>query len=97
MYEVMKTRFVKRFDAVKNFEIYLENLKPIYVDDRAYREPALEEAIQRSGKRPLSLVDLVIRKILEDAQMNISAIVTFNTKDFADICVKRRIEILDHP
>jgi hypothetical protein len=50
-------------------------------------EPARPEA-------HLSLVDRVIREMLEDRSLGLDVMVTFNQRDFADVCERRRIEIL---
>ncbi len=42
----------------------------------------------------LSLVDEVIRSALLDTDVKIDAMITFNPRDFYDICSDRRIELI---
>jgi hypothetical protein len=44
--------------------------------------------------RPLSLVDTVIREMLSDESLKIDYLITFNIKDFIDVCSRRNITIL---
>lgn len=41
-----------------------------------------------------SIADVVLREILSDDTLRIDSFVTFNVKDFYDICRKRKIEII---
>lgn len=45
---------------------------------------------QASGKndRDLSLTDWVLRAVLADPKIRVDAILTFNKKEFADVCRK---------
>jgi hypothetical protein len=61
------------------------------LSDIALREDVLEECfleLQRPQPhyRTLSFVDRVIRRLLSDANVRISAFITFNPGDFADVC-----------
>ena len=38
---------------------------------------------------------VVIREMISDIDMRIDYLVTFNVKDFADVCAIRGVEILD--
>jgi len=42
----------------------------------------------------ISLCDVLIRLLIEDVNLRIDALLTFNEKDFVDVCRKRRGEIL---
>ncbi|WP_448528363.1 hypothetical protein [Raineya sp.] len=67
------------------------------VDDVPYRDIALEKLLDDNSidrKCNLSLVDIVLREMLADISFKINFFITFNAKDFADICSKRRIEIV---
>jgi hypothetical protein len=68
-----------------------------YLNDQEYRESALDKTIELAtdSRRNISLVDMVIRYILDDKSLNINYLVTFNVKDFIDICKKRNIEIIN--
>ena len=53
------------------------------------------EALQQSETRqPISLVDSVMLLMLEDKNIRIGAILTFNDRDFTDICYSKGIEQL---
>ena len=42
------------------------------------------------NNRPISLVDMVIRKMLDDVDLKTDAIITFNPGDFDDVCRKNK-------
>ncbi|MGB1204020.1 MAG: hypothetical protein ACPG5B_00150 [Chitinophagales bacterium] len=44
--------------------------------------------------RKLSLVDMIIRNILKDINIRVDYLVTDNTRDFADVCAMRGVEII---
>ena len=44
--------------------------------------------------RPISLVDMVMRLMLENVNVPVSGLLTFNPKDFHDVCRKRGLEML---
>jgi predicted nucleic acid-binding protein len=96
LYETLGTRFVKNSLAVGAFERYLKKPHISFLDDGAYREQALRVSLDSSLRhsRPLSLVDCAIRLILEDVDVKIDYLATFNKADFADVCRKRRIEMI---
>ena len=93
LYEVMRTRFVKRKDRLAQFEKALETLQPIYIDDSKYRESALSRTWR--GPQGISLADHVLRMILEDRPSRIDYILTFNERDFTDILLKLNIPYLN--
>jgi len=65
--------------------------------DSRFREGVVDECFDELGNsghyRALSAVDRVIRRILADRNLSIHALVTFNTRDFADICERFGREI----
>jgi hypothetical protein len=68
------------------------------MDDKPYREDSLELCFGELGKPltaycDLSLTDRVLRAALADPKVRVDAILTFNGKDFVDVCQKcnRRI------
>jgi hypothetical protein len=67
------------------------------IDDSTYKIMALEHTlgIGRKQASHYSLVDCVIREILKDKTLNIHYFVTFNKKDFIDLCGRRKIEMLE--
>lgn len=95
-YEVFNTKFCKRQGDMNSLSAYLENFKKEYIDDDNYRYSALEITWLEGKlhKFPKSLVDNVIRGILDDPNIKVDALLTFNVEDFYDICIKNKIEII---
>lgn len=95
VYEFLNTRFSRRSKQVNELELLFHKLNIIYVYDDAYRTELIQKFIRiNKGKRTISAVDMVINQILEDVNIKIDCIVTFNEKDFFHSCKKRNIEIL---
>lgn len=92
MYETLSTRLVRRPDRV----IFLKDLfqkLPIHpVDDLPYREVAIRQTVDEQS--PYSLADNVIRLMLSDPNLRIATLLTFNPRDFYDICAKRNIQLV---
>ena len=67
------------------------------IDDSPYREEALYQTFQAGLRewRPLSMVDSALRLIIADKNNRIEYFVTWNTRDFADVCESRKIVLLD--
>lgn len=95
LYETFNTQFAKNKAAVLNFEQLLKQPHVVRLPDEPYREQALESAISlANGTRYLSLVDVVIRLILDDVNVRKHGLLTFNQGDFADICRQHGLEML---
>ena len=95
VYEFLNTRFSRRSKQVNELELLFHKLNIVYVYDDAYRTELIQKFIRiNKGKRTISAVDMVINQILEDVNIKIDCIVTFNEKDFFHSCKKRNIEIL---
>jgi hypothetical protein len=96
LYETLNTRFVKRKEWCNIFNTYLSKGSTVLVSDEVYKEKALSITMQNaiSGRRPMSLVDAVIRLMLDDVNLNISALITFNVEDFVDVCMQKKIELI---
>ncbi len=95
VYETLRTRFVKNKPALKLYEKFLKKSNFEYLDDSIYRNEAFELAIESSLRgRPLSMVDCLLRLIIDDPKTKIDYLLTFNQSDFIDICQKNRVEIL---
>jgi predicted nucleic acid-binding protein len=95
LYEVMRTRTVKNTLMMESFDRTIRKPKFLKIDDHKYRGDCVEVAFQTSRDgRPISLVDLVIRSVLEDSEYRITRLFTFNKGDFADVCRNRGIEML---
>ena len=96
LYETINTRLVRRPLAVQRFEALIKGPNVTLLDDLPYRADAIEVVFTtaRTRPRPLSLVDLVIRSMLLDINVRVDALLTCNQGDFADVCRRRRIEML---
>ncbi len=92
LYEIINTRFIKRKHYI-SFDKIIKQSKTIKISDVQYRQSALSSI--NSTSKYLSLVDAIIRSMLEDSNLKIDALVTFNAIDFSDICYSRSIEILN--
>jgi len=68
----------------------------VYIDDDIYKNEALDLSIESSlrKERPLSMVDCLLRLIIDDPNVKIDYLLTFNQPDFIDACRKNRVEIL---
>jgi predicted nucleic acid-binding protein len=96
LYETLRTRLVRNVASLRSFEAYLSRPHITYLEDASYRNAALELSMDSSlnRARPLSLVDCVLRLMLEDVNMKIDYLITFNVGDFSDVCRTRGIEII---
>ncbi|HEV3157330.1 MAG TPA: hypothetical protein VGZ00_08285 [Candidatus Baltobacteraceae bacterium] len=94
LYETLNTRFTRNTIAVGRFEALLRKAHVIRFSDEPYREAALKAVMTTVASRSMALVDMVIRLILDDINVRKHGLLTFNHRDFSDICRKHRIEIL---
>lgn len=95
MYETLRTRMVRNRQAMYQLEDYLKRPNLTFLDDSPYREKALELVFSSSLRkfRQLSMIDCLLRLILEDDNVMINYLATFNDEDFLDVCHARRIAI----
>jgi len=91
LYETLNTRFARRIEWKRNLRIILVKYKHELIDDSSYRKKAYDLYFNIS--KTYSLVDLVIREIINDNSYKIDGIITFNENDFRDLCYKSKIEI----
>jgi predicted nucleic acid-binding protein len=89
LYETIDTGLVKNRERVEAFQRLLDEPGIQIFDDAPYRQQALEDA--KKDARSLSLVDRVLRHILADCGTRVDYLVTFNVKDFVDVCRERKI------
>lgn len=96
MYETLRTRFVRNVVALGQFERFLKRPNIEYLDDSSLRDAAMNLAFESSirFKRPLSMVDCLLRLLIEDPGTRVDYLVTFNIRDFVDICHKHRVAII---
>jgi predicted nucleic acid-binding protein len=96
LYETLGTRFVKNKSGMDQFERSLRLPGAQLLDDGPYRKDALEATFReaRLGRRAISLCDMLIRLIIQDTNVRIHALLTFNARDFVDVCTSKRVDIL---
>ena len=98
LYEKINTRFAKRKEWMDSFKVIILSPMCLLINDEKYKKEALsmtmETCIEKG--RPISLVDMVIRQMLDDVNLKSDAIVTFNPGDFYDICLRNKIRIISN-
>ncbi len=96
LYETINSRFVMSPEVIRSFESIMRQPHTNRLDDSRYREEAYEETLTlaKRGYGAISLVDSVLHAILKDVNVRISAMLTFDYRDFRRICASRKIEIL---
>jgi len=99
LYETVSTRLVRNANATFRFDQLMRSWNPLRLDDSVYRERALDLTLElsKSGKRRISLVDMIIRFTLEDPNVRTDCLFTFNPADFSDVCRAQRIEMIPNP
>lgn len=95
-YETLCTRFVKNRLALEGFERLLKSPRVTILDDAPYRQAALEHSLNSSLRagRPLSLTDCLLRVVIDDPDIRIRYLATYNVGDFHDVCSQRRVQVL---
>jgi predicted nucleic acid-binding protein len=97
LYETLNSRLVRRPGLIRHFvEAFLKRPNAVLWNDGDYRDSALNDTLSDEliSKRPLSLVDNVLRQIIADKKIKLNYLFTFNVGDFADICKRRNLEII---
>lgn len=96
LYETINTAFSSNKNWMIGFEEIINNPDVVKFPDDLYRDDALEISFKTSlnQNRNLSLTDVIIRLMLDDPNNKIDYLVTFNVKDFHDVCQRKNIEIL---
>ena len=95
LYETLNTRFVGLPGAINWFDTLVRSPKTQLLDDSQYRDACRRSVLATAplGRR-LSLVDTVLRSIIEDDNVRVAGVLTFNPRDFADVCRRHRVEML---
>ena len=96
LYETVNTRFARRPVRIARFESILLRPHTEFLDDSPYRLDAYEDTLTRakSQRNAMSLSDSVLCAILEDTNVRIDAMLTFNLRDFGNICNLKGVELL---
>lgn len=76
---------------MSSFRSLMNSPTCVLIHDEGYKEITLRTTFSTSldNNRPISLVDMVIRQMLDDVNLKSDAIVTFNPEDFYDVCLRR--------
>lgn len=96
LYETLRTKFVRNAVSLDQFERFLKRPHVNYLDDSAFRNAAVDLSFESSlrRQRPLSMVDCLIRLLLEHANTRIDYLATLNRRDFEDVCPAKSVEII---
>jgi len=103
VYEAVSTRMVKNKKVLTRLESdwkLLSVWQQLHLlSDLPFRDGVVNECFEELKKPPvhyrkLSAADRVVRRMLSDANIQISAFLTFNPKDFVDVCQALRRELL---
>lgn len=98
LYETINTRLMKEGHREKArwfFTQLMSNANFVIASDDLYRHTAFQNTISEQNDRGISFVDNIIRGMLMDKASQIKALVTFNSKDFADLCYSNEIELIN--
>lgn len=96
LYETLNTKFVKNSNHFDPMQRILSQNNIVKLDDTQYKSNALNTLDKYiKMNKHYSLVDLVIRFMLEDINLRVEALVTFNLRDFQDLCYARSIQLID--
>jgi hypothetical protein len=102
LYETFNTRFSSDLLQIHRLESEWSSLKERkqlqFLDDTPFRRRSLEEwwarDLKLSGWRGLSLVDRVLRAVLESRSPRVHALLSFDHRDFSDVCGKLKVKIV---
>ena len=94
MFETLSTRICKYPHRIKQFKDETEKPYFSFIDDAKYKNKAFEDLILHSSKnRSISLADSVLRLMILDKKLKIDYLLTYNIKDFHDVCKRMNVEI----
>lgn len=98
LYETLNTRLFK--EGHKELSRWMAtqlvaNEHFIKIPDDLYRQLAFDNTVSPQNNRGISFVDNIIRAMIADRSVQIKALVTFNRRDFEDLCYERGVELID--
>lgn len=98
MYETLRSRTVRIFhtynDLATKFEQLVFSDNTYILDDSEYRVEASRLTLSSKNYRRKSFVDLVLHAIIEDTNVPIDYLFTFDLADFHEICASNNVEIV---
>lgn len=95
-YEIIRDKFLKDKRRLTTLENILKSSNVKYISDTDYIDDALIKVYELNKRKgdSYSIADVVLREMLSDDTLRIDSFVTYNVKDFYDVCGKRKIEIV---
>ena len=93
LYETLNTRFVKNSDYIQKIDKIISKPTTEIIDDSLYRQDAYK-TLSKSIYERKSLVDLILCALIQDVNVKIDAILTFNERDFRILCQTNGVEYL---
>lgn len=96
LYETMNTRLARRKAQLAKLDAIVRRRSTERLDDSPYRIECYEK-VSESSNRPglgMSLVDSIMLAILDDRNVRIDAVLSFNDRDFRQFCRERNIAYL---
>ena len=102
VYETFSTRTVRNVDAMivlsSDWTRLQQRGQLHLLDDVPFRKRVVSQCFDelarpQASRRNLSAVDRVIREILSDRNLRVSALITFNPRDFVDVCTRFRCKV----
>lgn len=98
LYETVNTRFARRPDRIRGLQNVINQSNSMLVDDSPYRRKAFDAMCEMSEFRPgISLVDAVLMELIKERNVKIEVMLTFNHRDFRNVCAENGIEYLCEP
>jgi predicted nucleic acid-binding protein len=101
MHETFIDKNIKNKHSLESFQNVLKRIRFRYLYDKSYRVKALASTFEynmnpnlKPKDRRISLTDMIIRYMIDDDNIKKDVLVSFNEKDFSDICRKKSLEIL---
>ena len=98
LYETVNTRLVRRSESLARFDAIIRSTKTTLLDDTPYRPELLSTRLTRHlSVNGLSLVDAILCQIIEDVNVSVSVMLTFDKGNFLTICQQNNVELLNTP
>jgi predicted nucleic acid-binding protein len=96
LYEFLNTRFSRnKYKRINEFDMLIKKKIIEFIYDDNYRNDILDDYIEKNKYFPqCSLVDMVINRMIDDINLKINYLFTYNSKDFINVCNKRNVELL---
>jgi len=96
LYEFLNTKFSRnKYKQINEFDRLIKNGLIEFIYDDNYRDNILDDYIGENKYFPQSsLVDMVINRMIDDTNLKINYLFTYNSKDFIKVCNKRNVELL---